>query len=135
MCRASSCIGRARSEPSAPRLRSSARPYDCGALKSGSNWPQTSTFNYSGTDEGCDERTMITRFGLLTLVLTLAMGGAAHAQMRVGWQTGDVNTEFTFAVETKKFEGEGLRLELKPFPAGPAMLPALAAGGIGGAWR
>ena len=57
---------------------------------------------------------MITRFGLLTLVLTLAMGGAAHAQMRVGWQTGDVNTEFTFAVETKKFEGEGLRLELKP---------------------
>jgi taurine transport system substrate-binding protein len=77
---------------------------------------------------------MIIRFGLLTLVLTLAMGGAAHAQMRVGWQTGDVNTEFTFAVETKKFEGEGLRLELKPFPAGPAMLPALAAGEIDVAW-
>jgi taurine transport system substrate-binding protein len=77
---------------------------------------------------------MIARLGILALVLTLAMGGAAHPQMRVGWQSGDVNTEFTFAVETKKFEGEGLRVELKPFPAGPAMLPALAAGEIDVAW-
>jgi aliphatic sulfonates family ABC transporter substrate-binding protein len=74
------------------------------------------------------------RFAILTLVLTLALGGAAHPQMRVGWQTGDVNTEFTFAVATKKFEDQGLRLELKPFPAGPAMLPALAAGEIDVAW-
>lgn len=56
------------------------------------------------------------------------------AQMRIGWQVGDVSTVLTLAVEKKLFEAEGLRVELKGFPAGPAMLPALAAGEIDIAW-
>ena len=54
--------------------------------------------------------------------------------MRIGWQVEDVSTILTLAVEKKIFEAHGLAVDLKGFPAGPAMLPALAAAEIDIAW-
>ncbi|WP_162594350.1 taurine ABC transporter substrate-binding protein [Variovorax sp. PBL-E5] len=76
-------------------------------------------------------RTFLT-FVLLGLAQWLPLPAAA--QMRIGWQVGDVSTVLTLAVERKIFEAQGLSVELRGFPAGPAMLPALAAGEIDVAW-
>ena len=56
--------------------------------------------------------------------------GTARADLRLGWQTAVVSVILTYAVETGKFDQQGLKVELKPFAAGPAMLPALAAGEV-----
>lgn len=72
-----------------------------------------------------------------TLVLAAAMCGAADAHaadIRIGWQTGVVNTLLTYAQQNGLFKDVGLAVELKPFPAGPAMLPAFAAGEIDVGW-
>ncbi len=67
----------------------------------------------------------------IVLCMSMALDATAHAQaMRLGWQTGDVNTQLTFALSNGVFGKHGLKLDLKPFPAGPAILPALAAGEI-----
>ena len=68
------------------------------------------------------------------LVIASIVSQPAFAQMRIGWQVGDVSTVLTLAVEKKIFEKFGLAVELKGFPAGPAMLPALAASEIDIAW-
>ena len=68
------------------------------------------------------------------LVIGSVLSKPVLAQMRIGWQVGDVSTVLTLAVEKKIFERHGLTVELKGFPAGPAMLPALAAGELDMAW-
>ncbi|MCR5883382.1 NrtA/SsuA/CpmA family ABC transporter substrate-binding protein [Rhizobacter sp. J219] len=72
---------------------------------------------------------------LSALLLTLAT--SIHAQtlpLRVGFQTGDINTLLMYAAQTGQFAKNGVEVKLTPFPAGPAMLPALAAGEIDFAW-
>lgn len=76
---------------------------------------------------------MFRTIAILILVASLNVG-AASADIRVGWQTGVVNAILTYAVEANKFGDQGLKVEMKPFAAGPAMLPALAAGEIDIAW-
>lgn len=56
------------------------------------------------------------------------------APIRIGFQTGEINVLLTYALETGLFEKEGLSVTLSGFPAGPAMLPALAASEIDVAW-
>lgn len=72
----------------------------------------------------------------LGLAALVAMLGAvsAQAEMRIGWQTGDVNPILRYLAETGRFDEVGLEYSLKPFPAGPAMLPALAAREVDIAW-
>src|SRR6266702_6999063 len=79
----------------------------------------------------------------ILLGLTLALGLAVapltavaegKLPMRVGFQTGDINVILMYAVNTGLFDKNGLDVKLSPFPAGPAMLPALAASEIDIAW-
>lgn len=76
---------------------------------------------------------------LLSLLVALAVsiGGTAYAQsrpLRIGFQTGDINVLLMYAVHTGLFEKNRLDVKLIPFPAGPAMLPALAAAEVDVAW-
>ncbi len=71
---------------------------------------------------------------LTALFITVTLQSPARADIRIGWQTGVVNAILTYAFETGKFAQRGVKVELKPFPAGPAMLPALAAGEIDFGW-
>lgn len=78
---------------------------------------------------------------LLRLVLLcLALAGAAPSALaqplpvRIGYQTGDINVLLMYAANTRLFEAQQLAVTLVPFPAGPAMLPALAASEIDLAW-
>ncbi len=57
-----------------------------------------------------------------------------QAAIRIGFQTGEVNVLLSYAVQSGLFEKEGLAVTLAQFPAGPAMLPALAAGEVDLAW-
>lgn len=71
------------------------------------------------------------------LALLVAVATSSHAQtqpLRVGFQTGDINTLLMYAAQTGQFAKNGVEVKLTPFPAGPAMLPALAAGEIDLAW-
>jgi aliphatic sulfonates family ABC transporter substrate-binding protein len=75
----------------------------------------------------------------LALLGSLLVGTApAWAQdrlpIRIGFQTGEVNVLLSYAVQSGLFEKEGLSVTLAQFPAGPAMLPALAAGEVDLAW-
>lgn len=69
-----------------------------------------------------------------TLVLASLVGltwvAVGHAQVRVGWQSADVNVFLTYGLQTKTFEKHGVKLELKPFVGGQALLPAFAASEI-----
>lgn len=77
---------------------------------------------------------------LLRLVLlagcVYATGAAAAdtRPIRIGFQTGDINVLLMYAVQSGQFTRNGLDVKMTPFPAGPAMLPALAAGEIDIAW-
>jgi aliphatic sulfonates family ABC transporter substrate-binding protein len=72
---------------------------------------------------------------ITVLLALLGSSGALHAaEMRIGWQTGVVNTHLTYAQQAGLFKQQGLSIELKPFPAGPAMLPAFAANEIDVGW-
>ncbi len=70
----------------------------------------------------------------VTLFGAISSGTCAEAAIRVGWQTGVINAILTYAAETGKFDQHGVKVELKPFAAGPAMLPALAANEIDFGW-
>ncbi len=71
-------------------------------------------------------------------VLAAAPAASAWAAdplpIRIGYQTGEINVLLTYALQTGLFEAEGLSVTLSGFPAGPAMLPALAASEIDVAW-
>jgi aliphatic sulfonates family ABC transporter substrate-binding protein len=70
--------------------------------------------------------------------LALAPLAPAAAQelkpIRIGFQTGDINVLLSYGVGSGLFKAQGLDVKLTPFPAGPAMLPALAAGEVDIAW-
>lgn len=68
------------------------------------------------------------------LCCSIAPASAQQAPLRVGFQTGEINVLLTYAVSTGLFEKHKLDIKLVPFPAGPAMLPALAAKEIDLAW-
>ncbi len=75
----------------------------------------------------------------LGLALTLGFASAAVSAedkrpMHIGFQTGDINIILMYAVNTGLFEKNGLDVKLSQFPAGPAMLPALAASEVDIAW-
>ena len=82
----------------------------------------------------------MTRLALwLALVGALLFGSPpataqAKLPIRIGFQTGEVNVLLSHAVAAGLFEKEGLAVTLAQFPAGPAMLPALAAGEVDLAW-
>lgn len=72
---------------------------------------------------------------LLTLLsVFLSSASAQQHPLRIGFQTGEVNVLLTYAASTGLFEKQKLDVKLIPFPAGPAMLPALASKDIDMAW-
>ncbi|MFY7917155.1 MAG: aliphatic sulfonate ABC transporter substrate-binding protein [Rubrivivax sp.] len=76
---------------------------------------------------------------LLSLLssLLLAFSGHGHGQtrpIRIGFQTGDINVLLMYASGAGLLSKQGLEVKMTPFPAGPAMLPALAAAEIDIAW-
>jgi taurine transport system substrate-binding protein len=75
-------------------------------------------------------------FLLLIALLPVLFGPAAaqQQQLRIGFQTAEVNVLLTYAVNAGLFEKQKLDVKLVPFPAGPAMLPALAANEIDMGW-
>lgn len=66
--------------------------------------------------------------------LPLAAGAQDKLPIRIGFQSGDINVILMYAVNTGLFEKNGLEVKTSTFPAGPAMLPALAASEIDIAW-
>lgn len=73
----------------------------------------------------------------LALCLTLGIFPASFAQsmpLRIGFQSGEVNVLLSYAFNAGLFEKQKLDVKLVPFPAGPAMLPALASREIDLAW-
>jgi len=75
---------------------------------------------------------LATALGLALAPVTAAAEG--KLPMRIGFQTGDINVILVYAANTGLFDKNGLDVKLSPFPAGPAMLPALAASEIDIAW-
>ncbi len=73
---------------------------------------------------------------LAGLGVSLASPALAQAPlpMRIGFQTGEINVLLMHAVESGLFQRAGLNVALTPFPAGPAMLPALAGAQVDIAW-
>ena len=75
---------------------------------------------------------------LTILAGVLAATVCAQAQdrrpIKIGYQTGEINVLLMYALNTQLFQKEGLDVQLSQFPAGPAMLPALAAGEVDLAW-
>ncbi|MFT3665461.1 aliphatic sulfonate ABC transporter substrate-binding protein [Piscinibacter sp.] len=70
-----------------------------------------------------------------TGVLAYAAPVFAQANpIRIGFQTGDINVLLMYAQQAGVLARNGLDVKLTPFPAGPAMLPALAAGEVDLAW-
>jgi aliphatic sulfonates family ABC transporter substrate-binding protein len=54
--------------------------------------------------------------------------------IKIGYQTGEINVILSYALGTGLFKAHGLEVTTGQFPAGPAMLPALAAGEVDIAW-
>lgn len=80
---------------------------------------------------------MFRLFMLAFTLLCLSFGSGASAQqrqLRVGFQTGEINVLLMYAINAGLFEKQKLDVKIVPFPAGPAMLPALAAKEIDMAW-
>ncbi|MFN7694437.1 MAG: hypothetical protein ACK5O3_10390, partial [Burkholderiales bacterium] len=72
-------------------------------------------------------------FSFIFSVLCMLASASVQAQgkpLRIGFQTGDINVLLMYASQTGQFAKQGIELKMTPFPAGPAMLPALAAGEI-----
>lgn len=80
----------------------------------------------------------LTRRWMLAAGLALAPLGSAFAQdlkpIKIGFQTGEINVILSYAIGSGLFKAAGLDVKLTGFPAGPAMLPALAAGEVDVAW-
>jgi aliphatic sulfonates family ABC transporter substrate-binding protein len=71
---------------------------------------------------------------LLVAAALLAVAGDASAKIRIAWQTGDVQTILQYADGAGLFRAAGLDYTLHAFPAGPAILPALAAKEVDIGW-
>ena len=77
-------------------------------------------------------------FRWIALAISLAAAPLAHAEggkpIKIGFQTGEINVILSYALATGMFEKAGLDVKTAQFPAGPAMLPALAASEVDLAW-
>lgn len=71
---------------------------------------------------------------VLLCVVSVSSAWAQNKPLRIGFQTAEINVLLTYAGKSGLFEKQKLDVTLLPFPAGPAMLPALAAGEIDMAW-
>ncbi|MFN9807168.1 MAG: aliphatic sulfonate ABC transporter substrate-binding protein [Betaproteobacteria bacterium] len=72
--------------------------------------------------------------GLLLMFSITPSVEAQSRPIRIGFQTGDINVLLMYASGSGLFEKQRLDVKMIPFPAGPAMLPALAASEIDVAW-
>jgi aliphatic sulfonates family ABC transporter substrate-binding protein len=72
--------------------------------------------------------------GLCLVLSPLAASAQDKLPIRIGFQSGDINVILMYAVNAGLFEKSGLDVKTSTFPAGPAMLPALAASEIDIAW-
>lgn len=75
---------------------------------------------------------LLTAAVMSTLVATSAF--ADPVTLRLGYQPGDINTQTMYAEASKLWDKAGLKVQLIAFPAGPAMLPAFAAGELDLGW-
>ena len=79
-----------------------------------------------------------TRWLALFACLAFAPSGAASAQdlkpIKIGFQSGEINVILSYALGSGLFKANGLDVKVAQFPAGPAMLPALAASEVDLAW-
>ncbi|GAC1327680.1 MAG: taurine ABC transporter substrate-binding protein [Beijerinckiaceae bacterium] len=80
--------------------------------------------------------TRLARFlSILTLLILPRFATAADpGTLRLAYQTGDINTLTMYADAAHLFESVGLKVSLVAFPAGPAILPAMAAGEVDVGW-
>ncbi len=80
----------------------------------------------------------LTRRLTVAAALVLASFGPAYAEdlkpIKIGFQTGEINVILSYALGSGLFKKEGLDVKVAQFPAGPAMLPALASGEVDLAW-
>ncbi|MGF6629515.1 taurine transport system substrate-binding protein [Pseudomonas frederiksbergensis] len=67
-------------------------------------------------------------------LLVSSLSWAEPTTVRIAYQTGDINVLLSYAQGAGLFEQHGLKAELVAFPAGPAILPALAGGKVDLAW-
>ena len=79
---------------------------------------------------------LLLRYLVLALCLAWPLSAAAQSgkPIRIGFQTGEINVILSYALGSGAFAKGGLDVKSTQFPAGPAMLPALAAGEIDIAW-
>jgi taurine transport system substrate-binding protein len=77
---------------------------------------------------------LIAAVALLLGLLLAPLSRAQSLPIRLGYQTGDINVLLMYASQSGLLAKNKLDVKLVPFPAGPAMLPALAAGEIDMAW-
>jgi aliphatic sulfonates family ABC transporter substrate-binding protein len=71
---------------------------------------------------------------LLLFCIGISAALAQSMPLRIGYQTAEVNVLLTYAIKAGLFDKQKLKVTLMPFPAGPAMLPALASNEIDMAW-
>jgi aliphatic sulfonates family ABC transporter substrate-binding protein len=80
----------------------------------------------------------LTRRFALAASLILASLNTLSAQdlkpIKIGFQSGEINVILSYALGSGLFKAHGLDVKTAQFPAGPAMLPALAAGETDIAW-
>ena len=70
-------------------------------------------------------------FGLIGSLTVAQAQPTAHC---ASYQTGEINVQLMYAINAELFEKKKSTPKLVPFPAGPAMLPALAASEIDISW-
>lgn len=81
------------------------------------------------------KRLLLSLLSGLLLMFSIAPSVEAQTRpIRIGFQTGDINVLLMYASGSGLLEKQGLEVKMIPFPAGPAMLPALAAAEIDIAW-
>lgn len=73
-------------------------------------------------------------FAIAGLLLIRPAWAADDTTLRLAYQTGDINTLTMYAQAAKLFEKVNLKIVLVAFPAGPAILPAMASGDIDIGW-
>lgn len=71
---------------------------------------------------------------LVAALLVAGIGQTGQAEMRIAWQSADVQTLLSLADKTGIFEDEGLEYSLRSFPSGGTILPAMAAKEVDIGW-
>lgn len=77
---------------------------------------------------------MLRILAVVGLLLARSAWAADDTTLRLAYQTGDINTLTMYAQAAQLFEKAGLKVSLVAFPAGPAILPAIASGEIDIGW-